>query len=181
MIGSMLTPWIAPTPEASPEFRALIGDQVLGVELPTAFGAFFAAAQGNINHRWAHRSQYNDQIELNNAMAASRSFWAVYLIPLLALIGFIDELQSARRGRNRWTFRTLNTISPVLAAAIIYAAFELIYSEATGLQSNSSHAPSGDPILEWSWGLGVLALGMAVSLVGVFTSPSPVPVDGLSD
>jgi hypothetical protein len=57
------------------------------------------------------------------------AFFALYMLPILALYAVIDDIRSAGKGKSHWWIRLLAALSPLLAAAAVYFAFQAPITE----------------------------------------------------
>ena len=125
---------------------------------------------------------------------ASNSLWSLAFIGVFAFYGLGDELASLRKMRNRWWLRLLTAMSPLIAIAIIigFLAWAISYYPVDpGLtldEPDSSEKPFSTltvllALLPFtSWGLWLMAAGMAATFSSIFTQPEfpPKPIPALS-
>lgn len=64
---------------------------------------------------------------MNEDKTAMFAWFAVYLLPILALYAVIDDVRSAGKGRSHWWIRILAVLGPLLAVAAVYFAFRLAF------------------------------------------------------
>jgi predicted Zn finger-like uncharacterized protein len=59
------------------------------------------------------------------------AWFAVYLLPVLALYAVIDDIRNAGKGKSHWWIRILAVLGPVIAAAAVYFAFRPAFDALT--------------------------------------------------
>lgn len=179
MMIAMGMPWLNIPGEVPEESRAALAGYTSGFGLPFLMnrtaGEMVAYMDSPAN-RGDVTPEAREQV---NAMATTfKILYVLYLIPLLAMVCLVDEALSARKGRNRWWLRVLNTASPVVAFVVIFAAFTALVAligEPASAEQPEHAGPT--PYSPFSFiGIGVYALGVAMllSLISIFLSPKPV-------
>lgn len=94
----------------------------------------------------------------------------MYLVPLVALYGVIDDIRAAGKGKSHWWYRLLTAVSPLLAGAGVYFVFRTGFDAWLGT--------GGLDILDFeatfhavSFGIYTFAGGWLLALSGVFLRP----------
>lgn len=94
--------------------------------------------------------------------------FALYLIPVLALYGVVDDIRCAARGKGRWYMRLLAALGPVIAFGLLY----LVLREPVDAFLNSGGfntlSTNLDAVAPGTW---VLSGGWLLLLAGVVLSP----------
>lgn len=118
---------------------------------------------------------------------ASNALWALAFIGVFAFFGLGMELAALQKGKNHWWLRMLTALSPIIAMAIIFAAFGMATSQelarvggtlaTKGAGGDSAETAKGVfslfivLLLISSWGLWMMFLGMALSAASIFIHP----------
>lgn len=113
----------------------------------------------------------NPVIEAMHASpTAMFAFFAMFLVPLLALYSIIDDIRSAGKGRSHWWYRLLTALSPLIAAAAVYFAFRPGFDawlSAGGIDTLDLDATFNAV----SYGVYTFAGGWVLALLGVVLRP----------
>lgn len=123
-----------------------------------------------------HEAQPFGENSLISAMRDSGieffAFFALYLIPLLALYAVFDDLRSAGKGKSHWWVRILAALSPLLALAAIYASFK--YGIDAWLAADGHMALSIDPtatVQAVGYGAWTLLGGWLLTALSIIVRP----------
>lgn len=114
---------------------------------------------------------------------ASNSLWAFAFIGVFAFFGLGMEISSLRKRRNHWVVRLLTALSPIIAFLIVFFCFALAGSAELAAIGGALQAGEGESsalgvvgilflvLALSSWGLWVMALGMALCGASVYFHP----------
>lgn len=94
------------------------------------------------------------------------TLFALYLVPVLALYGIVDELRCAGKGKSHWWLRILAMLSPALALGAIYVVFREQLSAFAIPNINTS-----DTIAALGPGAWTLGGGWLFALLGIVIAP----------
>lgn len=100
------------------------------------------------------------------------AFFALYLIPLLALYAAIDDLRFAGKGKSHWWVRILAALGPVMALAALYASFK--YGIDAWLAADGPAALAIDPVATVQavgYGAWVLLGGWLLTALSIVVRP----------
>ena len=83
----------------------------------------FPLKGGDLVSAMVHDGVYADNAvvqALRSKPDSAMVFFALYLIPALALYAAIDDLRCAGKGKGRWYLRLIGALSPVISCAAVY-------------------------------------------------------------
>jgi hypothetical protein len=144
-----------------------------GYELPGKFIALIDMSLSMVKSLETEESME----KLSGLRSRAGLLYAIYLIPVLCVLGAIEELTALNKGRNWWWVRAVAAASPVIAFVAIALAFsgfgaplgEGAYPSPSQGATSSEHS-AFDFI---GFGVWVTALGFVAAIVGTIVSPKP--------
>jgi hypothetical protein len=168
----MALPWLSWPKETPAETKKTTGAYVSGFQFPAAMVALNEAQLRRLEGAGG-RVTPGDISSHKHRMRGQWSFFAILLIPLLALLTLADELRSARTGRNHWHVRLLNSLSPIAAILIIFFVHAAVFAGMSDRPQTSRSSGEGTPFDWIGPGFWVVLIAMIPGFISIFTSPRP--------
>jgi hypothetical protein len=161
-------PWMSLPADAPEEVRSELAGYTTGYGLPFLVGKVEGIARS--------RPMTDNQRErLRKLKRTSRILLVLYIIPLLGVLCVVDEVISARKGKNHWHLRLLHTVFPVVALALVVFVFAAVLGQIEDGQP-MQRADSASSLPFYSMipaGIYALGAGVLMSFISIFMSPKP--------